>query len=127
MSSIRWRRSPGEFVADETIDRQIVEGLRSRGHSVLFIAEVEPSVDDETVLAHSREQDAVLLTADKDFGELVFRQRLLHCGILLVRLAGLGADVKAQLVVSVVNRHADELRLGFAVLTRRAFRVRKPV
>jgi hypothetical protein len=38
------------------------------------------------------------LTADKDFGELIFRQHLLHCGILLVRLAGLTPDLKAALV-----------------------------
>ena len=41
------------------------------------------------MLLRSRESDSVLLTADKDFGELVFRQRLLHSGIVLIRLAGL--------------------------------------
>jgi predicted nuclease of predicted toxin-antitoxin system len=65
------------FVADESVDKQIVDGLRAGGHSVLFIAESEPSVSDEIVLARSREQDAVLVTADKDFGELVFRRKLL--------------------------------------------------
>jgi hypothetical protein len=30
-----------------------------------------------------------LLTADKDFGELIFRQRLLHAGVLLIRRAGI--------------------------------------
>jgi len=40
------------------------------------------------------------LTADKDFGELVFRQRLLHSGIVLIRLAGLKPETKAELVVT---------------------------
>lgn len=115
------------IVADESIDRQIVEQLRAGGHAVLFIAELEPGIEDEAVLARSREQDAILLTSDKDFGELVFRQRLLHSGILLVRLAGLKPDVKAYLVASVVDLHAEALRLGFSVPTKRAFRVRKPV
>ena len=61
------------IVADKSIDGQIAERLRRDGHEVLFIAEMEPGVEDEVVLARSREQDAVLLTADKDFGELVFR------------------------------------------------------
>jgi predicted nuclease of predicted toxin-antitoxin system len=101
--------------------------LRASGHDVVFIAELEPGVDDEAVLTRSREEDAVLLTADKDFGELVFRQGLLHRGILLVRLAGLSPEAKAGLVVSAVDRHAETLGEGFAVLTRHALRVRKPV
>ncbi len=116
-----------KIVADESIDRQIVELLRADGHEVLFIAETEPGVEDEVVLARSREQDAILLTADKDFGELVFRQHLLHTGILLIRLAGLRPDAKAQLVASEVDRHAEALRRGFSVLTTRAFRVRRPI
>ncbi len=114
------------FVADESVDKQIVDRLRAAGHSVLFIAESEPSVSDEIVLTRSREQDAVLVTADKDFGELVFRQHLSHCGILLIRLAGLPSDEKGELVASVVKGHADALNSGFCVLTRRSFRVRRP-
>jgi len=69
-----------KIVADESVDKQIVDGLRSNGHNVLFIAELVPGIDDEAVLLRSRESNAILLTADKDFGELVFRQRLLHSG-----------------------------------------------
>ena len=114
-----------KIVADEGVE-QIVDRLRSEGHDVLFIAELEPGIDDDTLLMRSRESDAVLLTADKDFGELVFRQRLLHSGVVLIRLAGLGAEAKAEMVATVFSQHTDELRLGFAVLSRRALRVRKP-
>ena len=85
------------IVADENIDRQIVERLRANDHSVLFVAELEPGVKDEAVLERSQEHHALLLTADKDFGELVFRQRLVHCGVLLIRPAGLTPDAKARL------------------------------
>jgi predicted nuclease of predicted toxin-antitoxin system len=77
-----------KIVADEGVDKQIVDRLRSEGHDVLFIAELEPGIDDDTVLMRSRKSDAVLLTADKDFGELVFRQRLLHSGVVLIRACG---------------------------------------
>lgn len=113
------------LVADESVDKQIVDKLRARGHEVVFVAESAPGITDDSVLAKSRELDALLITADKDFGELVFRQRLLHSGILLVRLAGLPADLKAELVASAVDRHFDELKAGFGVLSERALRVRK--
>jgi predicted nuclease of predicted toxin-antitoxin system len=114
-----------KIIADESIDRQIVERLRRDGHDVLFIAELDPGIDDETVLGHSRRSNAVLLTADKDFGELVFRQHLAHSGVLLIRLAGLKPDLKAELVSSTFKQHSDELSIGFAVLSRRALRLRK--
>ena len=62
-----------KIVADESVDKQIVDRLRSDGHAVVFIAELAPGIDDEAVLLQSRQSNAVLLTADKDFGELVFR------------------------------------------------------
>jgi len=114
-----------KIVADESIDKQIVDRLRSDGHDVVFIAELDPGIEDEAVLLRSRESNSVLLTADKDFGELVFRQRLLHSGIVLIRLAGLKPETKAELVVTAFAQHADDLRLGFAVLSRRALRLRK--
>jgi predicted nuclease of predicted toxin-antitoxin system len=115
-----------KIVADENVDRQIVDRLRADGHEVLFVAELDPGIDDEAVLLHSRQINAILLTADKDFGELVCRQRLLHAGILLIRLAGLAPDVKAVLVAAAFRRHGEELTEGFAVLSEHSLRLRKP-
>jgi predicted nuclease of predicted toxin-antitoxin system len=114
-----------KIVADESVDKQIVDRLRVNGHDVVFIAELAPGIDDETVLGHSRQANAILLTADKDFGELVFRQHLLHSGVLLIRLAGLNPNLKADLVATTFEQHGDELSAGFAVLSRRALRLRK--
>ena len=75
------------IVADENIDVHIIKRLRADGHSVQSLAEFEPGIDDEAVLRESRETNAILLTADKDFGELVFRQGLVHSGVVLIRLA----------------------------------------
>jgi predicted nuclease of predicted toxin-antitoxin system len=114
-----------KIVADESVDKQIVDRLRANGHDVLFIAELDPGVDDETVLSHSRQANAILLTADKDFGELVFRQHLLNSGVLLIRLAGVNPDLKANLVAATFDQHAEELNAGFSVLSTGALRMRK--
>ena len=114
-----------KIVADENIDRQIVDRLRADGHEVLFVAELDPGIDDEAVLLRSRQTDAILLTADKDFGELVFRQRLVHAGVLLIRLARIEPDIKATLVAAIFDRHGEELSAGFAVLSEHSLRLRK--
>ncbi len=80
------------LLADEGVERQVVERLRLDGHTVLYIAEMEPSITDDLVLERANAITALLLTADKDFGELVFRElRLSSGGVVLLRLAGLSA------------------------------------
>jgi len=64
-----------KFFADESVDRQIVERLRVEGHEVGYVAELSPGIVDETVLRQSRDGASVMITADKDFGELVFRRQ----------------------------------------------------
>jgi len=63
------------LLADEGVDRQIVNRLRREGHDILYIAEMEPGMPDEAVLESANRESRLLLTADKVFGELVFRQR----------------------------------------------------
>jgi predicted nuclease of predicted toxin-antitoxin system len=77
------------------------------------------------VLDLANQEADVLVTADKDFGELVFRQGQLTFGILLIRLAGLSPARKADVVVSSVGQHSPELLGAFAVLTPRSFRIRR--
>ncbi len=56
-----------KFLADESIDWQIVDLLRKDGHEVLYVAEMEPGIPDNLVLNRANEEYAILLTADKDF------------------------------------------------------------
>ena len=114
-----------KFVADESLDGAIVQRLRQNGHELISIAEMQPGIEDPDVLAISRNEDAMLLTADRDFGDLVFRQHLLHRGILLVRLEGLSPDQKAELVSEALTTHGQEMSGSFAVLTRDSLRIRK--
>ncbi len=62
------------FFADESLDRQIITRLRQDGHVVLDVTEMDPGISDDKVLSMANESKAILLTADRDFGDLVFRQ-----------------------------------------------------
>jgi predicted nuclease of predicted toxin-antitoxin system len=119
-------RSPTDlvFVADESVDKQIADGLRRVGYEVLCVWELDPGLADEDVLALAVGQGAVLITADKDFGEIVFRQRRAAAGVLLIRLAGLSQHAKATLVVRAVQAHSGKLRNAFTVVSPGHVRVR---
>jgi len=114
-----------KFLADESVDRQIVACLRQAGHTVLYVAEMEPGMPDEAVLETANREQALLLTADKDFGELVYRQRRVAHGIVLFRLAGAPPARKADVVLSVIRRHGSELPDSFTVVTAEAVRIRR--
>ena len=58
------------MLADENINQQIVERLRQDGHTVWYVVEMEPGISDDVVLDLANREGALLLTGDKDFGEL---------------------------------------------------------
>jgi len=83
------------LLADESVDGPVVQRLRNDGHQVVYVAELDPGVSDKDILQAANVQNATLLTADKDFGEMVYRQNLLSsAGIVLMRLAGLSSERK---------------------------------
>lgn len=77
-----------KFIADEGFDREIVEALRET-YAVSYIAEIRPGADDEDILDLAEKEQRIVLTLDKDFGELVFRRHKAHAGVVLCRLAGI--------------------------------------
>jgi predicted nuclease of predicted toxin-antitoxin system len=64
------------LLADESIDRQIVERLRQDGHRVPFVEEMEPGIADDAVLSRANQDGAMLSTVDKDFGDRKYSKEL---------------------------------------------------
>lgn len=113
------------LLADEGVDRQIVELLRQEEHTVLYIAEMSPGIDDDIILGRANTNNSLLLTHDKDFGELVYRLGLVHAGVVLIRLAGLQPITKARLVATVLRERGPELLNAFSVISPGSLRIRK--
>jgi predicted nuclease of predicted toxin-antitoxin system len=113
------------LLADEGVDRSIVERLRQDGHTVPYIAEMEPGISDETILNRANEDRALLLTQDKDFGELVYRLSRIHAGVVLIRLEGLSPDSKAEVVSGAFRDHGGEMLGGFTVISPGRIRIRR--
>jgi predicted nuclease of predicted toxin-antitoxin system len=112
------------FVADENVDQPIIARLRNDGHEVHAVIEMSAGISDDEVLKQANQQGVVLLTGDKDFGELVYRDKKYNCGIVLIRLAGLSNDEKGEIVANVIQDHAGELENAFTVISHRNLRIR---
>ena len=113
-----------KVVADESVDGPIVARLRKDGHEVDYVAEMGSGISDDRVLRHANDRQALLITTDKDFGELVFRQGRLNAGVLLLRLPGVSLSQKTEIVSEALTAHGIEMQTAFSVITNKMVRIR---
>ena len=112
------------ILADESVDKPIVDQLRQNGLLITYIAESNPGVFDDVVLELANKNSLMLLTADKDFGELVYRLRRATRGVILLRLSGLTAISKAKITSSAIKEHSAETENAFTVISPDSIRIR---
>ena len=112
------------FLADENVSRLVVERLRTAGFDVASVHETRPGASDKDVLDEAGSDDRVLITEDRDFGELVIRQRLKVRGIILLELDRLPSAAEAELVAEVVRIHGSTLTGNLVVIEPARVRVR---
>jgi predicted nuclease of predicted toxin-antitoxin system len=91
------------------------------------MAETARSLPDDFVLKSALQRKALLVTDDKDFGEMVFLRKKDSAGVLLIRLEGLSAKTKADMVSRVVHRHGEELLGAFSVVSHNNVRIRRRI
>lgn len=114
-----------KLVVDESVAYEIVEKLKESGFEVLSILEISPGIDDEEVLELALKEEAILVTEDKDFGELTYRLRKSSHGILLIRLIGVSEVEKTKIVIDAVKSHLEDIRNNFAVLSSNKLRIKE--
>lgn len=113
-----------KFLADENFPRPALLVLRRAGWDVFSIAEECPGVPDEEVATLCAEQRRILLTFDKDFGELVFHRGLpAGSGVVLFRITPDSPEHAAEVGLALVQSQPD-LAGSFCVVTRDRLRIR---
>lgn len=104
------------FLADESCDFAAVRALRAEGFDVLAVAEVTPGAEDDQVIEYAVNQGRLLLTEDKDFGQLVYAAGHASCGIILIRYTPAARPTLGPRIVALVRDYGHRLTNSFAVL-----------
>jgi predicted nuclease of predicted toxin-antitoxin system len=112
------------FLADESCDFAVVRSLRRAGHRVTAVAEISPRAPDERVMALARRTRSLLLTEDKDFGQLVFSQGRRSAGVMLIRYPARARSELPKAVLSLIRKRGSSLRGKFTVLQPGRARIR---
>jgi len=114
-----------KFLLDESAEFRLAAFLQQHGHYVKAIAHDYPSgLPDRQVLAIAKNEQRILITNDRDFGELIFRQRMPHAGVILFRLRDQSLATKMTWLSHILNQYSDRLD-RFLVVTARGIRIRE--
>jgi predicted nuclease of predicted toxin-antitoxin system len=115
-----------DLLADENIHADVVAWLRTEGHDVLYAAESLSGSSDYELLRVAQEQARILITDDKDFGELVFFRRMVSNGVVLIRLSSSSIAVRLTRLAEAWPGIEAQARgtNRFVVIGDRAVRIR---
>jgi predicted nuclease of predicted toxin-antitoxin system len=110
-----------KLLVDRCAGKRLADWLRGHGHDVLEARALDPDPGDRALLEMAGNQDRVLVTIDTDFGELIYVDRIAHCGI--VRLPDIPAGMRIKLMDKILVEYNSELR-SRAIITVRGERIR---
>ncbi|MFC6222841.1 DUF5615 family PIN-like protein [Hymenobacter artigasi] len=111
------------FVVDAGVGTSVERLLREMGYATVAVRDVDPHLPDVEVLALARQHTAIVITMDKDFGDLIFKEHQPHHGILLLRLEEATGPERAAVVQLILEQHAAELPGRFAVFQNDRLRI----
>ena len=112
------------FLVDECTGPAVARWLRQQKHEVFSVHEQARGMEDDEIIRKAFTENWILITNDKDFGELVFRSGWAHHGVLLLRLHDESPSSRLNVIKSVLEHYAAKLTDQFVVATEDSVRVR---
>ena len=110
------------FLVDECTGPAVAQWLRQQQHDVFSVYEDGRGMTDDEIVQQAFDEERVLITNDKDFGEKVYREGWPHKGIVLLRLDDERASNKIEVIRQLLDRYADRLGNHFVVVTETTVR-----
>jgi len=113
------------FLADEGCDFNLVRALREAGHDVLAVCETSPRAGDIGIIELAVREERVLLTEDKDFGQLVFAHGKDVRGVVFLRYPFSIRQKLSEEVLRLIRQHGKKLAGCFVVVEPGRVRISK--
>ena len=110
------------FLVDECTGPAVAEWLRDHNHEVFSVFDQARGIDDDTIIQKALEENWILITNDKDFGEKVYRDGRLHRGVILLRLENECSSSKIQVLSRLLKKYPDRMSNAFVVVTENQIR-----
>ena len=113
-----------KFVLDVGVGNKVWQYLTANGYDAKLITTINPSMSDSDILFIAENESRMVITMDKDFGELVYHSGKVHKGVLLLRLEDAMGEEKAAVMQFILDNFKDEIEGKFCVFKNGRFRIR---
>ena len=111
------------FIVDECTGSKVAEYLRGADHEVFSVFDEARGMTDDEVLTKASSENWILITNDKDFGEMIFRERRVHHGVVFLRLGDERPANKIQVLEKLLENYAEKLSEQFVTVTETKVRI----
>ena len=118
-----------KFLVDEAVEYSVVLFLRKLGYDTISVAEYFPGIEDQKILLFAYRENRIIITNDKDFGELIYKYQFPHKGVIFFRLMQEDSKSKVSRLNILLEKYKDRIRNSFIVIdeTKVRFRSANPV
>jgi predicted nuclease of predicted toxin-antitoxin system len=113
-----------DLLADENIDFRIIENLRVAGFNVFSVRENCCGAKDREILNIAKLKKLIIVTEDKDFGELIFSYNEANVGVIFLRYHFLERTSITESLIRIIRKYEHTLYNKFTVLTPKKIRMR---
>ncbi len=113
-----------KFILDVGVGNKVEHYLTSQGYDATLISTINPSMPDSEILAIAENENRMVITMDKDFGELVYHSEKVHAGVLLLRLEDATGDEKVEVMKFIIENFINLMESKFCVFKNGRLRIR---
>jgi predicted nuclease of predicted toxin-antitoxin system len=113
------------FLVDECAGPAVSEWLQTQGHEVFSVYDSARGMDDNDIIQKAFEENWILITNDKDFGDQIYHEHKPHHGVVLLRLDDERAKNKIAVLKKLLASYSDRLPNQFVVATEEKVRFAK--
>lgn len=113
------------FLVDVGVGKKVEEYLFAKRFDTKTVRSLDQRMPDQEIIRLAALERSIIITMDKDFGELVYHSGMGHCGILLLRLEDATGTEKQKVVAKILAKYADNIKDHFCVYQNKKFRFRK--
>ena len=114
-----------KFLVDVGVGKKVEDFLYKNGYDILSVRKLNPRMSDSEIINIAAKDNRIVITMDKDFGELIYNSGLIHKGILLLRTENCSGDKKAKILSEILINYSSELEENFCVFSKDRLRIRR--
>jgi len=113
-----------KFLVDIGVSKKVEKWLQEKGYDVKSVRDINPRAKDSEVLHLAVAENRMVITMDKDFGELVYNSGKAHSGVLILRLEDANGAQKIMTLQKILSEHADKMENKFCVFQHGRLRIK---